>query len=150
LLLFALPNIIALLLTPPFPPTGFLGQDYQLRFQASGLIKPVFTFEGLPPFLTGFGNGTVAGTPDALGCFNIVVKYSDKTHNGSQEAVICMATNSTDGLNLNPQTQSLNSPLYISPSVSSWMFQVGQQIEIGFECINSVAPVVSSFMNLPV
>lgn len=52
-----------LLLDPPFPPSAFLNQKYSIRFQVYGLIKPTFSFSGLPSFLVGYSNGSLIGIP---------------------------------------------------------------------------------------
>lgn len=120
------------LLAPPFPPTAFLGQNYQLRFTASGLFRPSFAFQQLPSSFKGFANGTIAGTPQEVGSFKIVVKYVDKTHNGAAEVLISVASNSTDNPNLSPYAQFPSSPLYLSFSDSNRVFRAGDAIEIGF------------------
>lgn len=122
----------ALLLTPPFPPTGFFNQTYAVRFQAAALFKPTFSFEGLPAFLKGFANGTMAGTPTEVGSFKITVKYSDKSHSGSEDVIICIASGSSEGVSLDPKTPSFNSPILISPSDKGWIFRAGDEIGIGF------------------
>jgi hypothetical protein len=40
-------------LSPPFPPTAFTAQYYEVGFRVRGLSHPTFTFENLPDFFTG-------------------------------------------------------------------------------------------------
>jgi hypothetical protein len=121
-----------ILITPPFPPTAFLGQSYTLRFQGTGLVKPSFVFSQLPPFLKGFPNGTVTGAPTETGSFKVTVNYTDKTHNGTAEVIISVADNNTDHVTLTPSSQFLTSPLFLSFSDGSRTFRAGQAIDIGF------------------
>jgi len=50
-------------LSPPLPPTAFLGQFYTAQFRVVGLDNPKFSFPNLPSFLAPQPDGTVSGTP---------------------------------------------------------------------------------------
>lgn len=118
----------SVLVTPPFPPTAFVGQSYTLRFQASGLVRGTFSFEQLPPFLKGFSNGTISGTAESTGSHKIIVKYADRTKNGSAEVVLSIAANNTDNVNLDPNAQTLSNSLFISLSGHRRAFKAGDSI----------------------
>lgn len=135
ILLLALLHLIHagnVLITPPFPPTAFLGQPYSIRFQGTGLSKPTFTFTDLPPFLKGFPNGTLTGTPTETGSFKVLINYADKTRNGTTSAIISVGDNNTEHMTLTPNWQGTISPLFLSFSDGSRTFRAGQTIDIGF------------------
>lgn len=138
-----------LLLDPPFPPAAFLNQKYSIRFQVYGLVKPTFSFSGLPTFLVGYGNGSLIGIPSAIGSYKVNVTYSDKTRKGSDEVVICIQSNTTENINLDSNEQSLKGNLYIDSSSNLWIYKAGDPIEIEFNFINVVEPVVVGYKNLP-
>jgi hypothetical protein len=154
-LLILLPCLIhlaiadSLLLDPPFPPTAFLNQKYEVKFQVRGLVKPTFSFKGLPNFLIGQSNGTLSGTPQEVGSFKIMVGYSDKSHNGSEEVIISIASNDTTSTSIDPNTNALGGSLYIQTSTVSWIYRAEDDIYVELAFLNAADPVVVSYKNLP-
>lgn len=135
ILLIALLHLIHagnILINPPFPPTAFLGQNYSIRFQGTGLSKPTFAFTDLPPFLKGFPNGTLSGTPTETGSFKVLINYADKTRKGTTSVLISVADNNTEHIKLMPNWQGTTSPLFLSFSDETRTFRAGQTIDIGF------------------
>ena len=63
-------------LSPPLPPTAFLGQFYTVQFRVIGLDNPTFSFLNLPPFLNSQPDGTVSGTPTELGSYPLNITFS--------------------------------------------------------------------------
>lgn len=138
-----------LLLAPPFPQTAFLGKRYQVNFQVYGLIKPTFSFKGLPSFFKGFPNGTLAGTPDSFGSYKIAISFSDKTRNGSSEVIIAIATNDTSQAISNSPIQTTPDSIYIGLSETSWTYRAGDPIYIELNFLNAVDPIVVCYTNVP-
>lgn len=130
LFLLAVTTSNNLLLAPPFPQTAFLGKRYQVNFQVYGLIKPTFSFKGLPPFFKGFPNGTLTGTPDSIGSYKATISYSDKTRNGSSEVIIAVATNNTTNAISNSPFYTTLDSIYIGLSKTSWTYRAGEPIYI--------------------
>ena len=64
-------------LSPPFPPTAFEEQHYEVRFRVRGMLHPTFTYENLPDFLSGTTDGVVSGTPLESGTYRFSLSYSN-------------------------------------------------------------------------
>jgi hypothetical protein len=62
-------------LSPTLPPTAFVDQYYTCTFRVGGLTKPKFTFNHLPPPLTGSRNGNIEGVPAVSGSYRVTVSY---------------------------------------------------------------------------
>lgn len=62
-------------ITPIIPPTAFVGQYYTVNFRVNGLAKPDISFDNLPDCFTALNTGTIEGTPDTAGSYNIVLRY---------------------------------------------------------------------------
>lgn len=78
----------SIFLTPPYPPTAFYQQYYEVRFRVRGLDAPTYKFDNLPNFLSGSADGVLSGTPNITGTFKITVSYTDGTGSGSSKIVI--------------------------------------------------------------
>jgi len=65
-------------ISPPIPPTAFVGEFYTVQFRVLGLDNPVFKFEDLPLFFKGYSDGTLEGTPAAVGSYSIKVWFASK------------------------------------------------------------------------
>jgi hypothetical protein len=61
----------SIFLTPPYPPTAFYQQYYEVRFRVRGLDAPTFKFDNLPNFLSGSTDGVLSGTPNITGTFKV-------------------------------------------------------------------------------
>ena len=75
-------------LTPPYPPTAFYQQYYEVRFRVRGLDAPTFKFDNIPNFLSGSADGVLSGTPNITGTFKISISYTDGTNSGSSKIVV--------------------------------------------------------------
>jgi hypothetical protein len=64
-------------LSPPFPPTAFYQQYYEVRFRVRGISFPTYTFSNLPSFFTGSNDGVVSGTPNITGTFRFTINFQD-------------------------------------------------------------------------
>lgn len=67
-------------LAPPYLPTGFEGQYYEVRYRVRGMLHPEFTFTNLPAFMSGSKGGIISGTPTMTGTFKFRVSFTDGTN----------------------------------------------------------------------
>jgi len=65
-------------ISPPIPPTAFVGEFYTVQFRVLGLDNPVFKFEDLPLFFKGYSDGTLEGIPATIGSYSIKVWFASK------------------------------------------------------------------------
>ncbi len=84
-----------------------------------------------------------------MGSFKVNISYSDKTRKGSDEVIICIQSNTSDNINLDSNEQNLKGNLYIDSSSNLWIYRAGEPIQIEFNFINVVEPMVTSYKNLP-
>lgn len=84
-------------ITPIIPPTAFIGQYYTVNFRVNGLAKPNISFDNLPDCFSALNTGTIEGTPDTIGSFNIILRYQSGSESGQQNIVLRVA-NSTFSL----------------------------------------------------
>lgn len=63
-------------LSPPLPPTAFVGQYYTVRFRVIGVDNPLFKIEGLPKCFKASPDGVIEGNPDKVGSYPIKVTFS--------------------------------------------------------------------------
>lgn len=134
-------------LTPPFPPTAFLEQYYEVRFRVYGLSAPTFTFTNLPNFLKGTADGVVSGTPNTTGTFNVGVSYTSGNTTGSSKVVISI-TQSPNTAASAAQNQAVVG-LIIQTATSTWTYRSGSKINIQQSSSNGVAPITWNYNNLP-
>lgn len=78
-------------LSPPLPPTAFVGQYYTTQFRILGLDNPIFTFINLPKFFKGSNDGTIEGTADKSGSFAVKVSFVSGKNKGSRDIVVRVA-----------------------------------------------------------
>ena len=69
-------------LTPPYLPTGFQGQYYEVRYRVRGMPHAEFTFTNLPDFFSGSADGVLSGTPSLTGTFKFRISYTDGENTG--------------------------------------------------------------------
>ena len=86
-------------LSPPLPPTAFVGEYYTTQFRVLGLDNPVFYFTKLPKFLKGHADGTIEGTPKKTGSFPVSVRFTAPGCDETRDIVIRIAhsVSSTEG-----------------------------------------------------
>lgn len=136
-----------LFLSPPFPPTGFYQQYYEVRFRVRGLVRPTFSFENLPNFFNGGADGVVSGTPNLTGTFKFTVAYTDGATSGSDKVVI-----SITGSPYTTASAAQNAAvayLVIQTALDSWIYRSNEGISIQLTSQNGVAPITWSYKNLP-
>jgi hypothetical protein len=82
-------------------PTAFLGDYYTVQFRVVGLDNPSFAFQTLPPWFTGYPNGTISGLPQQEGSYPVTLTYKSNSHQSSKELIIRVVDSSTiDGSSL--------------------------------------------------
>jgi len=136
-----------LFLSPPFPPTGFYQQYYEVRFRVRGLNGPTFTFDNLPNFFTGSQDGVVSGTPNITGTFRFTVSYTDGTTSGSDKVVISVTASPNTAASAS-QSAAVNL-LVIQVALDTWIYRSGDAINIQLTSQNGVSPITWNYKNLP-
>jgi len=136
-----------LFLSPPFPPTGFYQQYYEVRFRVRGLNGPTFTFDNLPNFFTGSQDGVVSGTPNITGTFRFTVTYTDGTTSGSDKVVISVTASPNTAASAS-QSAAVNL-LVIQVALDTWIYRSGDAINIQLTSQNGVSPITWNYKNLP-
>ncbi len=135
-----------LFLSPPFPPTAFYQQYYEVIFRVRGLSGPTFTYDNLPGFFKGSADGSVSGTPNATGTFKFTISYTDGTNSGSSKLVFNVAASpNTDASAKQSQDVTF---LVIQAAINSWIFRSGESISIQLSS-NGTAPITWNYQNLP-
>jgi hypothetical protein len=135
-----------LFLSPPFPPTAFYQQYYEVRFRVRGLITPNFTFDNLPNFFAGSEDGDISGTPNVTGTFRFTVSYTDGVTSGSSKVVISVTASPNDASSA--QQSAAVTFLVIQSAIQSWIYRSGQVISIQLSS-NGTAPITWNYQNLP-
>lgn len=74
-------------LSPLIPPTAFVQNFYTCQFRVIGLDFPQYTFQGLPPTITGTSEGRVSGTPNQTGSYPVTVSYQSNGYKASSEFI---------------------------------------------------------------
>jgi hypothetical protein len=136
-----------LFLSPPFPPTGFIQQYYEVRFRVRGLNQPSFSFDGLPSFLKGSDNGVVSGTPDAAGTYKFTINYSEGSQSGSDKVIISVISSPNTAASA-AQSAAVQY-LVIQTALDSWIYRVNDAINIQLTSQNGVGPITWNYKNLP-
>lgn len=140
-------------LSPPLPPTAYKGEYYTVQFRVIGIDNPVFSFEKLPSCLTGSPDGTIEGTPDAIGSFAVKVNFKASHHDdcGSRNIVIRVApsVSSTEHINTEAGVTSVNQFIVVSSSSNALTYAVGNSINLNLQAKNGKAPYTWTYNNLP-
>jgi hypothetical protein len=136
----------SLFLSPPFPPTGFYQQFYEVIFRVRGLNGPTFTYDNLPNFFTGSADGDVSGTPNITGTFKFTVSYTDGVSSGSNKVVISVAASPNTAASA--QQSSDVTFLVIQSAINSWIYRSGDAISIQLSS-NGTAPITWNYNSLP-
>jgi hypothetical protein len=98
-------------LSPLIAPTAFLENFYTCQFRVIGLDFPKYSFEGLPPPVTGSADGRVSGTPNKIGSYPVTVSYKANGYAASAEFVFRVTEPIWTAFDINPPSPS--TPLYI-------------------------------------
>lgn len=137
-------------LSPPLPPTAFVGQYWTTQFRVLGLDNPIFSFENLPKCFTGYEDGTIEGTADKAGSYAVKVNFRSGKHSGCRDIVIRVArsVSSTQEVSTKGGVQAINKFIVVSPK-SSLTYSVGDSINLSLEASNGKNPYTWNFLNLP-
>ena len=134
-------------LSPPFPPTAFEEQYYEVRFRVRGLSFPTFTYQNLPSFFSGSESGVVSGTPYLSGTFKFTVSYTDGENSGSEEVVISVITSPNTAASEERRKEVVN--LIVMTALNTWIYRSGDKIEIKLKSKGGVPPYTWNYKNLP-
>lgn len=137
----------SIFLTPPYPPTAFYQQYYEVRFRVRGLDAPTFTFDNIPNFLSGSADGVLSGTPNITGTFKISISYTDGTNSGSSKVVISVT--GSPNTDVSAKQSSDVTFLVIQNAIESWIYRSGDSISIQLSANGGVAPITWNYENLP-
>lgn len=136
----------SLFLSPPYPPTAFYQQYYEVIFRVRGLNGPAFTFDNLPNFFSGSADGGVSGTPNVTGTFKFTVSYTDGASTGSSKVVISVAASPNTATSA--QQSAEVTYLVIQNAIDSWIYRSGSPISFQLSC-NGSAPITWNYQGLP-
>lgn len=137
----------SIFLTPPYPPTAFYQQYYEVRFRVRGLDGPTYKFDNLPNFLSGSADGVLSGTPNITGTFKISISYTDGTNSGSSKVVISVTGSPNTDVSAK-QSKDVTF-LVIQNAIESWIYRSGQSISIQLNAEGGAAPITWNYENLP-
>lgn len=91
----------------PFIPAASLGTPYSFQFEVSGGVAP-YTFAiisgSLPPGLLMLNDGTVYGTPTAIGVFQVQIEVSDSAAPTPEQLITEFRATSLDVIDLSNLT----------------------------------------------
>lgn len=138
-------------LSPPLPPTAFVGEYYTTTFRVLGLDNPVFKFEGLPQCFKGYKDGTIEGTPDHAGSYPATVRFSAPGCSDSRDIVIRIAesVSSTQGFDQGSGVLGVDRFIIVNPSNRSFTYKVGEPIKLSLSAEHGKAPYTWNFLKLP-
>jgi hypothetical protein len=134
-------------LTPPYPPTAFYQQYYEVRFRVRGLDAPTFKWDNLPNFLSGNSDGVLSGTPNITGSFRISISYTDGTNTYTNRVVISVT--GSPNTDASAKQSAEVTFLVIQNAIESWIFRSGDAISIQLSANGGVAPITWNYEKLP-
>ena len=134
-------------LTPPYPPTAFYQQYYEVRFRVRGLDAPTFKWDNLPNFLAGNDDGVLAGTPNITGTFKISITYTDGTNSYTDKVVISVT--GSPNTHASAKQNAEVTLLVIQNAIESWIFRSGEAIAIQLSAQGGAAPITWNYEKLP-
>jgi len=137
-------------LSPPLPPTAFVGEYYTTQFRVLGLDNPVFDFDELPKCFKSYPDGTIEGTPEKAGSYAVKVHFKSGKCAGTRDIVFRVARSVASTLEVNSEAGVLavNKFIVVSPN-SSLTYSVGDKINLALEAKNGKGPFTWSFLRLP-
>jgi hypothetical protein len=137
----------SIFLTPPYPPTAFYQQYYEVRFRVRGLDAPNYKFDNLPNFLSGSADGVLSGTPNITGTFKVSISYTDGTNSGSNKVVISVT--GSPNTDVSAKQSSDVTFMVIQNAIESWIYRSGQSVSIQLNANGGAAPITWNYENLP-
>jgi len=137
-------------LSPPLPPTAFVGEYYTTQFRVLGLDNPVFDFDELPKCFKSYPDGTIEGTPEKAGSFAVKVHFKSGKCSATRDIVFRVARSVASTLEVNSEAGVLavNKFIVVNPK-STLTYAVGDQINLSLEAKNGKNPYTWSFLHLP-
>lgn len=138
-------------LSPPLPPTAFVGEYYTTTFRVLGLDNPVFKFEDLPQCFKGYKDGTIEGTPDHAGSYPAKVYFSGPGCAESRDIVIRIANSvsSTQGFDQGSGILGVDKFIVVNSADRTFTYTVGQPINLALSAEHGKAPYTWNFLKLP-
>lgn len=136
-------------LSPPIPPTAFVGEYYTLQFRVLGLDNPVFKFEHLPAAFTGHPDGTIEGTPDATGSFAVKVWFASKGVKECKEITIRVSSSVSLIQKTSAESVTVVHDFIVVGPKRSLTYLVGDKIDFALSTEHGKAPFKWDFLNLP-
>jgi hypothetical protein len=135
--------------SPPIPPTAFVGEYYTVQFRVLGLDNPVFKFEDMPDCFKGHSDGTVEGTPKTPGTYEIKVWFASK---GVKECKVLSIRVSASVSLIQKTTPeaitAVNDFIVVNPR-ESLTYLVGDKIDLSLRTEHGKGPFKWNYLNLP-
>ena len=118
-------------LSPPRPPTAFVGEYYTATFRVLGLDNPVFKYVDLPQCFKGYPDGTIEGTPDKAGSYPVRVHFSGVGCDEYRDIVFRIAdsVSSTEGFDRKSGVMSADRFIVVNSAERSFTYKVGDPIK---------------------
>lgn len=132
-------------LSPPIPPTAFVGDFYTVQFRVGGLDAPLFDFYNLPSAFTGYPNGTIEGNPSIQGSFPVKVSFRSGNISSSQNLILRVV----DSASVDAGSAIGRRTLVVSSPKGNLTYIVGNMVYILFEADNGKLPYIWTYTNLP-
>lgn len=138
-------------LSPPLPPTAFVGEYYTATFRVLGLDNPVFVFDNLPQCFKGYKDGTIEGTPDHPGSYPVRVHFTAPGCSEYRDIVIRIAesVSSTQGFDQGSGILGVDRFIIVNSANKSFTYKVGENINLALQAQNGKAPYTWNFVKLP-
>ena len=138
-------------LSPPLPPTAFIGEYYTAQFRILGLDNPIFKFSNLPAWFKGHSDGTLSGTPKKAGSYPVRVFFTTSGCDQYRDIVVRVAqsVSSTQGYNRAAGVMGVERFIVVNSQKRTFTYKVGDQISLGLEASQGIAPYAWNYVNLP-
>jgi hypothetical protein len=141
-------NQLLFQLSPPIPPTSFLGQFYTCQFRIIGLDYPSFQIDGLPSGFSSSPSGLVKGTPAQIGSFVITISYSSNNYKDSKQTILRVVQSGDSPANIKI-VNSLYPRFSITSDAYTYIYMAGMQIQINFNAAMGLPPYYWAYLRLP-
>jgi len=138
-------------LSPPLPPTAFVGEYYTSTFRIIGLDNPLFKFENLPQCFKGYKDGTIEGTPDHAGSYPVRVYYTGPGCDDHKDIVIRIvdSVSSIEGFDRGSGVMAVDKFIVVNSANRSFTYKVLDPINLDLQAQYGKAPYTWNFLNLP-
>ena len=138
-------------LSPPLPPTAFIGEYYTTQFRILGLDNPLFKFVDLPKWFKGYKDGTIAGTPKKAGSYPVRVYFTTPGCDNYRDIVVRVApsVSSTEEFNRAAGVMASERFIVVNSAKRSFTYKSGEKINIELQAAQGKAPYTWNYLNLP-